>query len=360
MVWERLRGHTGKPEMFRRAIGRGRLSHTWLFVGPAGVGRKTFARLLAQCLFCSEVPDEDLEACGHCHNCRQLEAGSHPDLLEVRRAKDSTRVRMEQIAGDDGHRGREGLCYDLSLRPMSANRRIAIIDDAETLILGQMDAANALLKTLEEPPDRCLLFLLTTSIEAMLPTIRSRCQTVRFEPLAEADVAALLLEHQLVDNPEDAAATAAVCDGSLQTARELLDSEIGSLRQELYQLLSARPVNSRQLAEALIDMVGRAGSDAPAQRQQASWILRFASDFFRQVLRCLADPSMATSEALARYCASLPAGLATYDVFVASLDRLAATTDHLKTFSPVALCMEALAEDLGALLRPLSPSRSAR
>ncbi|MCA9117094.1 MAG: hypothetical protein KDA79_18610, partial [Planctomycetaceae bacterium] len=142
MVWEQLRGHAGKAEMFRRSVGRGRLSHAWLFSGPAGTGRRLFAHLLAQCLFCTEVEDSLLEACGHCHNCRQMQAGSHPDLLEVACPPDKSVLPIESLVGVTERRGREGLCYELSLRPMSASRRVAVINDAQLM---NPDGANSLL-----------------------------------------------------------------------------------------------------------------------------------------------------------------------------------------------------------------------
>ncbi|MFT3772273.1 MAG: hypothetical protein QM820_43285 [Minicystis sp.] len=107
------------------------------------------------------------------------------------------------MVGAPDRRGREGLCHDLSLRPMSANRKVAIIDDADRM---NEESANALLKTLEEPPAGSILFLITPSIEPILPTIRSRCQPIRFGPLAESGCgrsAPVLLEW--VADPQTAA-----------------------------------------------------------------------------------------------------------------------------------------------------------
>ncbi len=83
MIWEKIRAHDQQREMFRRAMRRRRLSHAYLFFGPEGVGKKLFARALAQCLFCSRFDDAELEACGECSACRQMAAGTHSELLEV-------------------------------------------------------------------------------------------------------------------------------------------------------------------------------------------------------------------------------------------------------------------------------------
>src|SRR4029450_8202547 len=97
---------------------------------------------------------------------------------------------LELLIGDAEHRMRAGLCYNIALKPFSARRKVAIIDDADYL---NKEGANCLLKTLEEPPPKSLLIMIGTSEQRQVPTIRSRCQIVRFQPLAEEDVAELLL-----------------------------------------------------------------------------------------------------------------------------------------------------------------------
>jgi DNA polymerase-3 subunit delta' len=136
-----------------------------VFVGPDGVGKRLVAKGIAQCLFCQRVSDEQLDACGACAACRQVLADTHPDLLTVGCPEGKRELPIALIAGEGERRGREGLLHDLSLRPMSATRRIAIIDDADTM---NEESANALLKTLEEPPPGSLLFLISPSLDALL------------------------------------------------------------------------------------------------------------------------------------------------------------------------------------------------
>ncbi|MCA9081573.1 MAG: hypothetical protein KDA58_13500, partial [Planctomycetaceae bacterium] len=171
MIWDRLKGHQTQVEMFRRAIDRQRLAHAYLLVGSHGIGKRLFVHLLAQCLFCDQHAEEELLACGRCSGCKQVLAGTHPDLLEVGCPKGKKELPIELLVGPPERRGREGLCHDLALRPMSASRRIALINDAELM---NEASANALLKTLEEPPRDSLIFLTTPDTEPILPTIRSR------------------------------------------------------------------------------------------------------------------------------------------------------------------------------------------
>ena len=166
MIWEKIRGHTHQVDMFRRAAGRGRLSHAYLFVGPEGIGKRMFARALAQCLFCDRFDDTQLEACGECPACRQMLAGTHPDFLTVCVPDGKSELPIDLLAGPIDRRGREGLCYDLSLRPMSANRKVAVIDDTDRM---NDESANSLLKTLEEPPIDSTLILISTNPDSLLP-----------------------------------------------------------------------------------------------------------------------------------------------------------------------------------------------
>ena len=161
-VWDDVRGQDRVIELLRRSVAGDRLAHGYAFYGPHGCGRRLVASKLAQSLFCPEVPNEQLDACGRCPSCKQLAAGSHPDLLEVGLPPGKRSIPLERLIGEPEKRGREGLCYELAMRPLAADRRIAIIDDADTLAV---DGANALLKTLEEPPAGALLILIAESAE---------------------------------------------------------------------------------------------------------------------------------------------------------------------------------------------------
>ena len=133
-------------------------------------------------------------------------AGTHPDLLRVGRPDERHELPIRVI---------RDLCLDLGLKPMSGRRKVAIVDDADDL---NDEAANAFLKTLEEPPPGSVLILIATSAEGQLDTILSRCRVVRFDPLPEADLAALLREHGATSDPSEADRLARLGEGSVGRA----------------------------------------------------------------------------------------------------------------------------------------------
>lgn len=233
-IWSSLRGHSEQVEMFRRTIRRHRLSQAYLFVGPSGIGKHQFARRLAQALLCHQIGIDPLEPCGGCSGCRPFLAGSHPDFLYIGCPEGKRELPISLLVGSDERRGQEGLCHDLSLAPLPDSRKVAIVDDADTMTEA---GANSFLKTLEEPPDRAVLFLIASNLDALLPTIRSRCQLVRFAPLLPSDVEAMLIEQDLVQSDADAKFASELSGGSLTTARQLLEPELRAIRSLLYSQL---------------------------------------------------------------------------------------------------------------------------
>jgi DNA polymerase-3 subunit delta' len=290
MTWHGIRDHDSVVEQFRRALGRGRLASTFLFVGPEGVGKRAFALKLAQALLCERAPEAELDPCERCPGCVQVTAGTHPDLELVARPEGRSGLLVEQFIGALERRGQEGLCHNLARRPMMGSRRVAIIDDADTL---EGEAANCLLKILEEPPPRSVMVLIGTSAEVQLPTIRSRCQIVRFAPLRRETVADLLLQHGLVTGAAEAGRLARYSGGSLTRAAELADAALWEFRSKLLQALSVRSIASVRLAQEVSAFVDEAGSEAAPRRARARQVVGFAVEFFRQLARSLsgAPPS---------------------------------------------------------------------
>jgi DNA polymerase-3 subunit delta' len=355
MIWDALQGHTTQIEMFRRAIQRSRTAHAYLLLGPEGIGKRRFAETLAQCLFCERIPDERLDACGECRACRQMLAGTHPDLLQVACPPGKRELSIELIAGSKENRGREGLCHDLSLRPMSASRRVAIIDHADRM---NAESANALLKTLEEPPEGSMLFLLSPGIDPLLPTIRSRCHPVHFAPLTADEIAGLLLKLEWEADPEKARAVAALSGGSLETARQLLDPGLRQLRDTLNACLAQAPFNSLRTTDELLKLLDDIGGDSAAQRQNAAWLMQFAIEFLRAGLRRFADPATVDDSQIANFLSQFDAAdPATGDCLAALMDRCVDARQHLEQMMPVPLCLESLFDDLGRLLRGAAVAR---
>ena len=282
MAWQGIYGHDEVVGQFNRALDRGRLASSFLFVGPKGIGKFTFAMRLARSLLCTQSDARRLDACGRCGSCRQVESGSHPDVMTVARPADRAFVPLDLLIGDKEHRMREGLCHQIGLKPFMGGRKIAIIDDADYL---NVEGANCLLKTLEEPPPRSVLILIGTSAAKQLPTIRSRCQIVRFAALSEETIARLLVEQGLAADGTEAARLAAQSEGSLDRAAELAGSGIEAFRENLWAGLADPMPNSLRLSAAVLAFVEDAGKEPALRRRRLAQVVRLATEFYRQVTR---------------------------------------------------------------------------
>lgn len=356
MIWDRVRGHQVQVEMFGQSLKTGRFSQAYLLLGPEGIGKRLFVETLAQCLFCEEIPDQDLDACGRCSSCRQMLAGSHPDFLTVGCPEGKNILPLALIAGSDERRGREGLCYDITLRPMAAKRRIALIDDAHLM---NAESANALLKTLEEPPSFATLFLLAPQAEGLLPTIRSRCQAVRFSPLADETAADLLLEHNLVESRDEAEAVAALSEGSLTLAKQLIDPEIRGLREALFNGLASPRDEPLKLSKAMLDGLDELGGDTPQKRRNAGWLVRFAIEFFRRVMRQLAEPAGTSPIPQVMTFAQRfdPNACEDLENIMKCIELCVKAEGQIMRNAPAQMVLECLFDDLSRTLRTLAPAR---
>ncbi|MFV0442291.1 MAG: DNA polymerase III subunit delta' [Planctomycetaceae bacterium] len=331
--------------MFRRAVQRGRTAHAYLFLGPAGVGKRLFAEHVAQALFCGRCDDTELDACGSCSGCKQVLSGTHPDLLTVGLPDGKRELPIEAFVGSEDRRGREGLLKELSLRPMTATRRIAIIDDADRM---NEASANALLKTLEEPPPNSILILISPSSDALLPTIRSRCQPLLFSALSEQDVAELIVQLDWDRDPAVAAVIARLSEGSLDTARQLMDPGLRALREMVSEMFSSHPFAPIEGSQCLLKGLEELGGGSAGQRENAGWWLRFAIDFLRQSLAPIEDVSPAMQKFRRRHPTEDPDAA---DRIAGALDRCLMATRQLHQSMPVPLCLESLLHDVSCLLR---------
>lgn len=341
--WSQLRSHAEQRELFRRSIVRGRMSHAYVFCGPSGIGKRQFARLLAKSLFCRECSNQQLDACGQCRACRGFEANSWPDFIEILRPAGKSQIPIELLVGSSEKRGREGMCYELAMAPQASDRRIAIIDDAQ--FMGP-EGANALLKTLEEPPSNALMILIVNNPDSLLPTIRSRCQIIRFFPLAETDVADILLREEWTDNAADAATIAGMADGSLMTAQQLLNPELRKLRDALHEQLSRlEKMQPLQIAKQLSDQLSEISENGDEERRNAQWLLHFVADFLQVRAKQLAQGDL-SDPLIQKYGVRL--GM---DLLIPLLDRVILATRQIEGNSPVRLVLEALFDDFARQLR---------
>ena len=285
MAWQGIEGHDAIASRFVAAHDRGRISGSYLFVGPPGVGKGTFALALARSLTC-ERPQPGLVACGGCASCVQADAGSHPDIDVVRKPEDRSTIPLELLIGDDEHRMREGLCWRILLKPVLGARKVAVIMDADHF---SEEAANCLLKTLEEPPAGAVVILVGTALERQLPTIRSRCQVIRFAPLAP-DVVRRLLERETCAlgspvDPEILDRCSRAAGGSLARGRLLLDPEVTAFRGRLCELLAGRPLRGVDLSRETLAFVEAAGKEAPPRRARLRLVLDAVLDVLHHAAR---------------------------------------------------------------------------
>jgi DNA polymerase-3 subunit delta' len=169
MTWDML-GHEWAADLLRQHVAQGSFRHAYLFTGPQGVGRRTLALRLAQALNCPQPPAPG-EPCRTCQTCMRLERMQHPDLAVVQAEQVGGTLKVEQV--------RE-LQHSLSLSPYEASHRVALLLRFEE---AHVSAANALLKTLEEPPPQVVLIVTAQDAESLLPTIVSRCEVLRLRPL---------------------------------------------------------------------------------------------------------------------------------------------------------------------------------
>jgi len=163
-------GHEWAVSLLREHTAHGRLRHAYLITGPQGVGRRTLALRLAQSINCSQPPVPG-EPCRACRNCAQIERMQHPDVSIIQAEHEGGTLKVDQV--------REAQ-HSLALAPYEARYRVAIFLRFEE---AHLSAANALLKTLEEPPPQVILILTAADTESLLPTIVSRCEILRLRPL---------------------------------------------------------------------------------------------------------------------------------------------------------------------------------
>ena len=190
-MWK-LQGHDSLVQRLERSVREGRYGHAYMVVGPSQVGKATMALDLARALNCTSTDDVP---CGTCTQCLRISAGQHADVrvlsLESRpEGASKTEIGIDEV---------RDLQHQASLKPYEGSHRVFIVDGAEHL---SEEAANALLKTLEEPPPQVVIVLLTPEESALLPTVRSRCRRLELGPLPLSQVASFLEERHAMEKSE--------------------------------------------------------------------------------------------------------------------------------------------------------------
>jgi len=264
MPFHDITGHERPITLLKAALKQARLAHAYLFHGEANIGKFLAATRFAQTLNCEHAESiDDQDCCGHCRACIQIAARTHPDyfVIEPDRELAVPQIKIEQV--------RE-ITQQIIYRPLMGERKICLIDDADRLTVG---AANALLKTLEEPPGHGLFILISSRPQALPITIRSRCQSLRFAPPAQTQVeAAIILKRELP--PAESRFLALVTEGRIG---EALTLEVANVRAQQRECLDLVAPNTLKSISAILTM---AESLAKADRgaEILTWLNRWIRD----------------------------------------------------------------------------------
>ncbi|WP_251392199.1 DNA polymerase III subunit delta' [Mediterraneibacter agrestimuris] len=229
-------GHKNIIQYIGNAVTADAVSHAYIFNGERGSGKKLLASLFAMSLQCRNR-DEDGDACGKCQSCKQAISGNQPDIIKVTHEKPTT-ISVDDI--------REQVNNDIVIKPYSSRYKIYIIPEADMM---SVQAQNALLKTIEEPPEYAVLILLTENAETLLPTIRSRCVMMRLRNIKDKLVKKYLMEQMEIPDYK-ADICVAFAQGNMGKAIELATSEhFNEIKEEAVHLL--RNINDMQVEELM-------------------------------------------------------------------------------------------------------------
>jgi DNA polymerase-3 subunit delta' len=268
MSWD-LIGHTWAADLLREHIRRKQIRHAYLFTGSDGLGKRTLALYFAQALCCTDPPAVG-ERCSNCRACRLIERGQYPDLHLVQSEAAGNQLKVEQV---------RGLSRQLALAPYEGKLRVALLLRFHE---ANESAANALLKTLEEPAPQVVLILTARSKEALLPTIVSRCEVIPLRQVPEQAIEAALVERDAV--PEKARLIASLADGRPGWAISHLEDQAmlerrAQLLDDMMELVANNRAGRFHYIEAMLEK-----KDAEAQRQTAVEALDQWSSLWRDAL----------------------------------------------------------------------------
>jgi len=252
-------GHAAALAALGHALASDRLPHAWLLGGRPGIGKATLAYRFARALLAGPAAvDESLTLAVDHPVFRQVAAGSHPDMRVIQAERDARTGKVKSEITVDAVRAATAALHSTAAE---SGRRVILIDEVERL---NRNAANALLKPLEEPPAGAILILISHRPGRIAPTLRSRCAKLLLGPLDEAMIVAALAKHGGEVSAERCQAAARLAEGSLGRALEFVRGDWIDLYQRLVQCVVADPVDHRALQEVVRDLARRGGSHGVA------------------------------------------------------------------------------------------------
>jgi DNA polymerase III subunit delta' len=261
MSFKNIYGHFKQVDMLQKAMAQQRVGHSYVFSGLSAIGKKTLALAFAQTLTCENAASR-YDACENCSSCRKMMHGNHPDIhmLETQ----TQFIRIDAI---------RGIQDQMTFKPLEGRKRIIIIDDADKM---NEQAANALLKTLEEPSADNIIILVTARPYWLPQTILSRCRHVRLNPLPAETIARFLTEKKQMD-PSKALLLASLSGGSIGQALELDSEDMIAFRAELSRLLAAASQGDPMVLLLLASFLGQ-------DKKEIKQGLKILNTYFRDAL----------------------------------------------------------------------------
>jgi len=375
MAWSSILDQDRVVETLRRALSQDRVAHAYLFHGPEGVGKRAVAVEMARALQCTEQTDE---ACGECQACRKTGRMVHPDVHvhlphpwseEADRDEEDIGKRIQRLGdnpyaavdfvrrpslSDPTETSNKQVLYRIEqvrqdlIKPMSLARgegqyKVNILMDVEKM---REEAANAFLKLLEEPPPQTIFLLTTSRPEQLLPTILSRCQRLRFDPLLPESIESALVERNEMA-PDEAAMLSRMADGSYSHALDLARNE--ALMTSRERVLDYFRAAYTQKVESLTSCVQNLSNQG---REQVKIVLQLMLRWVRDLLlyRSMGEEAALVNvdqkEAVARFCKNLP------DADLEGMVGLVEEAIYLTERNvQVSLVLTALAQSLGKAMR---------
>ena len=240
-TWKKIIGHADKIAHLKKFVTEKTFPHSIIFSGVEGIGKRKIAEICAAALICENPVDG--EACGSCDSCKLMAAKSHPDfyVVEPEETKTTRNIKIAQI---------RDLQREVSLKPNMAENRIVIVDGAEFM---NKPSANAILKTLEEPPGQTIFILITANRSGLLLTIRSRCVTMNFDKLPSAQIGETLINWGL--DEFKAQRLSVIADGSLGRALALEQSGGYEIRDAALTIVNQ--IFRKELSDEIIFAKGK-------------------------------------------------------------------------------------------------------
>ncbi|MEE9199959.1 MAG: DNA polymerase III subunit delta' [Candidatus Brocadiales bacterium] len=275
MSLNRVLSQSHVVHQFQSALSKGRLAHAYLFCGPDGVGKALFARELAKALLCQGGGADHGDACDTCKSCKTADRGENPDLFWI--TSDYKVIRIDAI------RELERLA---ALKPFGSRRRVFVIEEAEKM---NAEAANCLLKTLEEPPPGVVILLTTTSLLQLPRTIVSRCQVMRFHPIEPSVLRKLIADSFDLRGDDDGLKwLAAASCGSIGRAAGLVKEDAPARRKKLLERLSSLHVEDNFLvSEEVLDWcLGEKDEGLETRRSRLRIWMSIMLEYYRDILLC--------------------------------------------------------------------------